>query len=112
VADKIDLRIAPAADTLSQLLDGGETTSFDFAFIDADKSNYPIYYEQTLQLVRPGGLIVIDNVLWSGRVADPAIQDNRTQKIRAFNDALYQDDRIMLSLLPVADGLTLAMKKP
>jgi predicted O-methyltransferase YrrM len=112
VADKIDLRIAPAADTLSQLIEGGETASFDFAFIDADKSNYPIYYEQVLQLVRPGGLVVIDNVLWSGRVADPTVQDNRTQKIRAFNDALYQDDRVMLSLLPVADGLTLAMKKP
>jgi predicted O-methyltransferase YrrM len=111
VAHKIDLRIAPAADTLNHLIAAGEIGSFDFAFIDADKSNYPIYFEQALQLVRPGGLIAVDNVLWSGRVADPNIQDNRTKKIRAFNQALYHDDRIMLSLLPIADGLTLAMKK-
>jgi predicted O-methyltransferase YrrM len=112
VANKIDLRIAPAIDTLNHLIQAGETNSFDFAFIDADKSNYPTYYEQALQLVRPGGLIIVDNVLWSGRVADATSQDNRTQTIRAFNDALYQDERIILSLLPIADGLTLAMKKP
>ncbi|MGF1567424.1 MAG: class I SAM-dependent methyltransferase [Nodosilinea sp.] len=111
VADKIDLRIAPAVDTLNQLIAAGEGGSFDFAFIDADKSSYPTYYEQALQLVRPGGLIVIDNVLWSGQVADPAIQDNRTNAIRAFNEALYHDERIVLSLVPIADGLTLAMKK-
>jgi len=112
VADKIDLRIAPAIDTLNHLLESGAANSFDFAFIDADKSNYPTYYEQSLKLVRPGGLIAIDNVLWSGRVADPDSQDNRTQKIRAFNHALYQDDRVVISLVPIADGLTLAMKRP
>ncbi|HIK46775.1 MAG TPA: class I SAM-dependent methyltransferase [Leptolyngbyaceae cyanobacterium M65_K2018_010] len=111
VANKIDLRLGPAMDTLNQLLQEGQANSFDFAFIDADKSNYPTYYEQALQLVRPGGLIAIDNVLWSGQVADPAIQDNRTKAIRAFNQALYGDERIVLSLVPIADGLTLAMKK-
>lgn len=111
VADKIDLRIAPAVATLDCLLKAGEADSFDFAFIDADKSNYPTYFEQSLKLVRPGGLIAIDNVLWSGRVADPKVQDNRTKKIRAFNDSLYHDERIVLSLIPIADGLTLAMKK-
>lgn len=111
VADKIDLRIAPAADTLAQLIQAGEIDSFDFAFIDADKSGYPTYYEQVLQLVRPGGLIAIDNVLWSGRVADPAVTDNRTTVLRTFNQAIYDDDRVVASLLPIADGLTLAMKK-
>jgi predicted O-methyltransferase YrrM len=111
VADKIDLHIAPAMETLDQLLAAGEAETFDFAFIDADKSNYDGYYERSLQLVRPGGLIVIDNVLWSGRVADPEIQDNRTTKIRALNQKLHQDQRINLSLVPIADGLTLAQKK-
>jgi predicted O-methyltransferase YrrM len=111
VADKIDLRIAPALETLDQLLTTGAAESFDFAFIDADKSNYSHYYERALQLVRPGGVIAIDNVLWSGRVADPSVQDSRTQLIRAFNQALHQDDRISLSLLPIADGLTLALKR-
>ncbi|MGB3202001.1 MAG: class I SAM-dependent methyltransferase [Nodosilinea sp.] len=111
VADKIDLRIAPAADTLAQLIGAGETNSFDFAFIDADKSSYPTYYEQVLQLVRPGGLIAIDNVLWSGRVADPAVTDNRTTVLRTFNETLYNDCRVVASLVPIADGLTLAMKK-
>lgn len=111
VADKIKLHLAPAVETLNHLLESGEAGTFDFAFIDADKTSYPTYYELALQLVRPGGLIAIDNVLWSGRVADPDTQDNRTQTIRAFNDALYQDDRIVLSLVPIADGLTLAMKK-
>ncbi|MBW4642884.1 MAG: class I SAM-dependent methyltransferase [Goleter apudmare HA4340-LM2] len=110
VADKIDLHIAPALETLDQLLRDGEAETFDFAFIDADKSNYDNYYERSLQLVRPGGLIAIDNVLWSGRVADPQIQDNRTKKIRAFNQKLHQDQRITLSLIPIADGLTLARK--
>lgn len=111
VADKIDLRLAPALDTLDQLLAEGQANQFDFAFIDADKSAYPEYYERTLQLVRPGGLIAIDNVLWSGRVADPQVQDNRTEGIRAFNQRLYQDQRISLSVLPLADGLTLALKR-
>ena len=110
VADKIDLHIAPAIDTLDRLLANGEAESFDFAFIDADKSSYNDYYERALQLVRPGGLIAIDNVLWSGRVGDRDVQDNRTNKIRALNQKLHQDSRITLSLVPIADGLTLALK--
>ncbi len=111
VSDKIDLHIAPAMETLDQLLAAGEAETFDFAFIDADKSNYDGYYERSLQLVRPGGLILIDNVLWSGKVADTEVQDNRTTKIRALNEKLHQDQRINLSLVPIADGLTLAHKK-
>ncbi|WP_353930592.1 class I SAM-dependent methyltransferase [Okeanomitos corallinicola TIOX110] len=111
VEDQIDLRIAPALETLDELIATGETESFDFAFIDADKGNYENYYERSLKLIRPGGLIAIDNVLWSGKVADPEIQDNKTQKIRDFNQLLHQDARINLSLVPIADGLTLAMKK-
>ncbi|WP_337886562.1 class I SAM-dependent methyltransferase [Fischerella thermalis] len=110
VADKINLHLAPALETLEKLIAAGEAETFDFAFIDADKSNYDNYYELALQLVRPGGLIAIDNVLWSGRVADPQVQDNRTNKIRAFNQKLYQDQRVTLSMLAIADGLTLAMK--
>ncbi|WP_204140363.1 class I SAM-dependent methyltransferase [Halomicronema sp. CCY15110] len=111
VADKIDLRLAPATETLQQLIDAGETATFDFAFIDADKSNYDTYYEQALQLVRVGGVIAIDNVLWYGRVADASVTDNRTKKIRALNQKLHQDDRVDLSLLPLGDGLTLARKR-
>lgn len=110
VADKIDLHIAPALVTLDSLLVAGEAESFDFAFIDADKNNYINYYERSLQLIRPGGLIVIDNVLWSGRVADTQDTDKRTQTIRALNQKLHQDSRITLSLVPIGDGLTLAMK--
>ncbi|OLP16872.1 SAM-dependent methyltransferase [Leptolyngbya sp. 'hensonii'] len=111
VADKIDLRIAPALTTLDQLLATGQAGSFDFAFIDADKQNYENYYERALQLIRPGGVIAVDNVLWSGRVADPADGDKRTPIIRAFNQKLYRDERVDLSLLPIADGLTLALKR-
>lgn len=110
VASKIDLRIAPALETLDRLLAEGEAETFDFAFIDADKSNYGNYYDRAFALVRSGGLIAIDNVLWSGRVADPKEQDNRTKSIRAFNEKLYQDKNITLSLVPIADGLTLALK--
>jgi len=112
VTDKINLHIAPAIETLDQLLAAGEAETFDFAFIDADKSGYDNYYERSLKLVRPGGLIAIDNVLWSGRVADPKDQDSQTKKIRAFNQKLHQDQRISLSLVPIADGLTLAWKRP
>jgi predicted O-methyltransferase YrrM len=112
VAHKIDLHIAPAGETLAQLLAAGEAETFDFVFIDADKSSYESYYELALQLVRPCGLIAVDNVLWSGRVADPQVQDNRTNKIRAFNRKLHQDERISLSLVPIGDGLTLALKRP
>lgn len=111
VSDKIDLRIAPAADTLDQLIEKGAANTFDFAFIDADKSNYDTYYEKALILVRPGGLIAIDNVLWYGRVADPSVTDKRTQAIRTLNQKLYQDSRITLSLVPIGDGLTLAIKR-
>lgn len=112
VADKIDLHIAPALETLERLLAAGQAGTFDFAFIDADKSNYDGYYSLSLQLVRPGGLIAIDNVLWSGRVADPQVQDNRTKKMRALNEKLYQDLRVTVSLVLIADGLTLALKNP
>lgn len=111
VADKVDLRIAPALNTLDQLLEAGEAETFDFAFIDADKNNYANYYERSLKLIRPGGLIAIDNVLWSGRVADPNDTDPRTQSIREFNQKLSQDERISLSLVPISDGITLALKR-
>ncbi len=112
VADKIDLRLAPALETLDQLLATGQAETFDFAFIDADKENYDGYYERSLQLVRPGGLIAIDNVLWSGQVADEQNQDESTQAIRALNEKLHYDERVTLSLIPIADGLTLAIKRP
>jgi caffeoyl-CoA O-methyltransferase len=111
VADKIDLRLAPALETLDELLAAGLAGTFDFAFIDADKRNYEGYYERSLQLIRPGGLIAIDNVLWSGRVAEPQAQDNQTQVIRALNEKLHDDKRITLSMVPIADGLTLALKR-
>jgi caffeoyl-CoA O-methyltransferase len=111
VADKIDLRLAPALETLDALLAAGQVETFDFAFIDADKANYEGYYERSLQLIRPGGLIAIDNVLWSGRVADPQAQNNSTQALRALNEKLHHDERITLSMVPIADGLTLALKR-
>jgi predicted O-methyltransferase YrrM len=111
VSQKIDLRIAPAIDTLNHLLATDQAGTFDFAFIDADKSNYVQYFEKALNLVRTGGLIAIDNVLWYGQVADPDISDRRTEQIRALNTQLYQDDRIDLSLIPIGDGLTLARKR-
>jgi len=112
VAHKIDLRLAPAKDTLNTLIAQGEANHYDFAFIDADKENYWIYYEQCLQLVRPGGLIMVDNVLWGGAVIDATVQDRSTQAIREFNQKLYQDERITLVMLPLADGVTLAWKRP
>jgi predicted O-methyltransferase YrrM len=108
---RIRLQLAPAMETLDRLLDNGEAGSFDFAFIDADKGNYRNYYERSLQLLRPGGLIVIDNTLWSGDVADPSMQDADTVAIRQLNEFIHQDTRVELSLLPVADGLTLVLKK-
>ena len=111
LAHKIDLRIAPALNTLDNLIAAGETNSFDFAFIDADKSNYDHYYERSLQLVRPGGLIAVDNTLWYGRVADAEVQDNRTQKIRALNKKVRDDKRVTMSLLSIGDGLLLAVKR-
>jgi caffeoyl-CoA O-methyltransferase len=111
VADKIDLRLAPALDTLDALLAEGEAGHYDFAFIDADKQAYPDYYERLLELLRPGGLIVVDNTLWDGAVADPANQEPDTVAIRAFNERLHGDERIDLSLVPIGDGLTLARKR-
>jgi len=110
VAGKIDLRLAPAIQTLDGLLMDGNEGGFDFVFIDADKENYLQYYERALQLVRTGGLIAIDNVLWSGRVADPGDQEKGTLAIRFFNNHLKDDKRIALSLVPISDGLTLALK--
>ncbi len=110
VAHKIDLRLAPAIDTLDALLAAGHAGSYDFAFIDADKGNYDGYYERTLRLLRSGGLIIIDNVLWDGRVADDRVTDADTRAIRALNEKIHQDPRVTISLIPVADGLTLALK--
>ena len=111
VADKIDLRLAPGIETLDQLLATGQAETFDFAFIDADKANYDGYYERSLQLIRRGGLIAIDNVLWSGQVAKPRVQDKQTEAIRALNKKLHHDERVTLSLVSIADGLTLALKR-
>ena len=111
VAHKIDLRIAPALETMDALLADGEAGSFDFAFLDAEKTEYAGYYERTLELLRPGGLCAIDNVLWSGRPADPTADDADTRAIRAFNEQLHTDERVSLALVPVADGLTLARKR-
>jgi caffeoyl-CoA O-methyltransferase len=111
VAGKIDLRLAPALDTLDGLLADGEATRFDFAFIDADKGNYDAYYERCLELVRKGGLIAIDNVLWGGKVADPDIRDADTSAIRALNKKLKGDPRVSISMLTIGDGLTLARKR-
>jgi caffeoyl-CoA O-methyltransferase len=110
VAGRIDLRLAPALDTLDALLADGAAGSLDFAFIDAVKEEYPDYYEKVLKLLRPGGLIAIDNVLWEGRPADPEETDSSTRAIREFNSKLHKDKRVDISLLPVADGLTLALK--
>lgn len=111
VADKIDLRIAPAVETLNHLIESGQTHIFDFAFIDADKPNYQTYCERCLQLLRPGGLIIIDNVLWGGRVAHSIVQDTDTKAIRAFNQTLHQDERVDISTSGIADGITLARKR-
>jgi predicted O-methyltransferase YrrM len=108
IADRIDLRLAPAADTLAQLIAAGEAGRFDFAFIDADKENYDLYYEQCLRLVRPGGLIAIDNALWHGAVADPACNDVDTAAIRALNRKIRDDARVDMVLIPIGDGLLLA----
>ncbi|HZT29621.1 MAG TPA: class I SAM-dependent methyltransferase [Bryobacteraceae bacterium] len=111
VEGKIELHLAPAVETLDRLLAEGAAGSFDFAFIDADKLNYDNYYERCLELVRRGGLIAVDNTLWHGRVVDDGDQTPDTLAIRAFNDKLHEDQRIWLSLVPIGDGLTLALKK-
>lgn len=111
VLTMIDLKLGLANDNLDKLIANGEQSTFDFAFIDADKNNYDSYYEKALTLVRAGGLIAIDNVLWSGKVVDANCSDKQTKAIRELNAKLHNDPRVFISLLPLADGLTLAMKK-
>ena len=111
VAGKIDLRIAPALETLDLLLADDQAGTYDFAFIDADKTGYDGYYERCLQLVRRGGLIGVDNVLWGGDVADSRKRSADTLALRALNDKLHRDERVSVSMLPIGDGLTLALKR-
>ena len=110
VEDKIDLHIAPAAETLEKLISNGNEGLYDFSFIDADKINYQHYFEQSLVLVRKGGVIAIDNVLWGGRVLDNSDTEPATRAIREFNSKLFEDDRVVISMIPIGDGLTLAQK--
>lgn len=111
VANKIDLRLAPAKQTLAKLVAEGHAGTFDFAFIDADKENYDAYYEFALTLLRQGGLIAVDNVLWHGRVIDSAVNDADTIAIRALNEKLHKDERVDVSMLSIGDGLFLARKR-
>jgi len=111
VAENIELILAPAIETLESLIREGNSESVDFVFIDADKENYDPYFEAALTLLRPGGLVAVDNVLWSGRVIDPEARDADTQAIRSLNEKLAEDPRIDLAMLPVGDGLTLARKR-
>jgi predicted O-methyltransferase YrrM len=111
VEHKIELRLAPARDTLDAMLAAGEQGRYDLAFVDADKTGYLAYYERCLELLRPGGLALFDNTLWSGRVADPDVGDDDTVSMRHFNEALHRDERVDLSLVPIGDGLTLARKR-
>jgi len=111
VDDKIDLRIAPADETLAALLEDGQEGTFDFAFIDADKETYDTYYEQSLRLLRPGGVVALDNVFRGGRVADPDVEDESVRAIQRLNEKIHDDERVDLSVLPLADGVTLAMKR-
>ena len=111
VADRVDLRLAPALETLDELLAGGAEGTFDFAFIDARKSEYPDYHERVVRLLRSGGLAAYDNVLWGGAVADDSKQDADTLAIRRLNDRLATDQRVTIAMLPLADGVTLARKR-
>lgn len=111
LADKIEVRIAPALDTLDALLEDGQAGTFDFAYIDADKENYVNYYERCLELLRIGGLVGIDNTLWGGSVIDESNQEESTVAIREFNEHVAGDERVDLTLVPVGDGLTLARKR-
>jgi len=112
VADRVELRLGDGTQSLDALIAEGLSGTFDFAFVDADKEGYPAYYERALTLLRPGGLIAFDNVLRGGRVVDPKVRDSATEAIRAFNRSLHSDDRVDLSMVPIADGLTLARKRP
>jgi predicted O-methyltransferase YrrM len=111
VEHKIDLRLAPAIETLDRLLQEGHEGTVDFAFIDADKQNYDLYYEQLLKLLRPGGLLGIDNVLWHGSVVDPNVSDDETEAIRRLNQKISTDTRVSVSMLPIGDGLSLVTKR-
>jgi O-methyltransferase len=111
LAERIELRLAPALETLDGLLERGGAGGFDFAFIDADKENYDAYFERCLALIRPAGLIVLDNVLWSGAVADAKDQAPSTVALRALNDKLVRDARVDVSMVPIGDGMTLALKR-
>ena len=111
VSENIDLQIAPAVETLKSKIEDGESNTYDFAFIDADKINYLNYYELCLDLIRPGGVIAIDNVLWGGSVIDSARTDDDTKAIREINDFIASDKRVNISMIPVGDGVTLAVKK-
>lgn len=111
VRDRIDLRIAPALETLDAMLAAGDAGGIDMAFVDADKTHYADYYERGLQLLRPGGLLLFDNTLWSGSVADPTDREPDTVALRELNRRLHADARVSLSLVPIGDGLTLARKR-
>ena len=111
VADRVDLRLAPAIETIDALIAAGGAGTYDLAFIDADKPAYLEYYERVLVLLRPGGLVMTDNTLWSGRVADPEVGDADTVALRHYNEYLHRDSRVDLSLVPIGDGLTLARKR-
>ena len=111
VGARIELRLGPAADTLAALLAEGGPGAYDFAFVDADKPSYDAYYERCLELLRPGGLLALDNVLWGGAVADPADTRESTQALRALNDKVFRDGRVDACLVPIGDGLTLARKR-
>ncbi len=112
VADKIDLRLGPALVTLDDRLTHGASSSYDFAFIDGDKANYDNYYERVLRLLRPGGLVALDNALSAGRVVHPAPDDASARAIDALNRKIQRDDRVTASLVPIGDGLMLARKRP
>jgi len=112
VAHKIEARLVPALECLQQMLVAGHAESFDLAFIDADKKSYDDYFELALALVRPGGVIALDNVLWGGAVADPGNHERQTEALRALNDKLHEDPRVSIAMLPLGDGLTLARKRP
>jgi predicted O-methyltransferase YrrM len=111
VDGRIELRLGPAAETLEELLKAGEASRFDLMFIDADKASYDTYYEGGLKLLRAGGVMLIDNVLWSGSVADPSIKDVDTSALRALNKKIMADPRVDLVMVPICDGVTLALKR-
>ncbi len=112
VADRIDLRFGPALETLEELISAGQSGTFDMAFIDADKPPYPDYYELCMELVRPGGLVLLDNMFWDGAVIDPDDTKNSTRALRQVSDRIHSDERVFPSMVPIGDGLTIARKLP